>query len=57
MSLIVCSEPCRHQKDGYCALDSITRLTNGASTVCGYYEAAVSATEEGRMPVTRSQPE
>lgn len=58
MNLIACDQNCRHQQDGYCALNHITRLTAGLSDTCGYYEAqkkprknAKPAEKENRRPV------
>lgn len=38
MNLIVCDENCRHQKEGYCTLNQITRLTGDTRAKCGYFE-------------------
>lgn len=39
MNMIVCDQHCRHQEEGYCTLNQIARLSNDASTKCGYFEA------------------
>ena len=36
MSLIQCDEPCKFQKDGYCRLDSLARIS-GAQSSCAYF--------------------
>lgn len=38
MSLIVCAQDCRHQSEGYCALNQITSLSSNSKAKCGYYE-------------------
>ena len=46
MSLIVCDQDCRHQNDGYCALNRITSLSGSSEAKCGYYEKlAVTSTK------------
>ena len=56
MSLIVCAQDCRHQSDGYCALNQITSLSGNSEAKCGYYEkisppSTKNAPREG-MPST-----
>lgn len=53
MNLIVCGENCRHQREGYCALDNITRLTKDTRAKCGYYEDLDNWTED---PPVNCQP-
>lgn len=38
MSLIVCDQRCRHQQEGYCALNQVTQLTGLPGAKCGYFE-------------------
>lgn len=35
--LITCDKDCYYQKQGYCALDEMTYLTNYAGGGCGYF--------------------
>lgn len=37
MNLIQCDEPCRHQKDGYCALEEAGRISTKGKDCC-YFE-------------------
>lgn len=43
MSLIVCDQNCRHQRDGYCSLDVIKQLTNQTDARCGYFETPAAS--------------
>lgn len=38
MNLILCSENCKHQKDGYCCLDEYGRITDVISSPCVYFD-------------------
>ncbi|MCL2637731.1 MAG: hypothetical protein FWD48_05105 [Oscillospiraceae bacterium] len=38
MNLIICNEACRHQQDGYCALEGSSQITNALASPCCYYE-------------------
>ncbi len=38
MNLIVCDENCRWQKEGYCTLDDLTRISGGKESLCRHYE-------------------
>ncbi len=40
MNFIACGENCRHQKDGYCALDDLTHADAAACSECRYFEQA-----------------
>lgn len=48
MNLIVCDQNCRHQQEGYCTLNCITRLTRDTRAKCGYYEDVNFVEEIGR---------
>ncbi len=37
MNIIMCSENCLHQKDGYCMLDDLTHACESASAPCKYF--------------------
>ena len=38
MNFIICSEKCRHQKDGYCTLEGAGEVTNALSSAdCCYF--------------------
>lgn len=39
MNFIICSENCRHQKDGYCMLEDLTQPCGNPSAPCKYYHA------------------
>lgn len=39
MNLILCSENCKHQKDGYCCLDEYGRVTDVISSPCVYFDS------------------
>lgn len=51
MSLIVCDEACKHQKEGYCTLNHITRLTGEVTAKCGYYEAKERVAPQQEPPL------
>jgi hypothetical protein len=39
MNLIVCSQDCNHQEDGYCMmLNGATQLSGNRDVKCGYYK-------------------
>lgn len=38
MNLILCSENCRHQKDGYCCLREYGKITDVISSPCVYFD-------------------
>ncbi len=38
MNLILCSENCKHQKDGYCCLDEYGRITDVISSPCVFFD-------------------
>ena len=38
MNLILCSENCKHQKDGYCCLREYGKITDVISSPCVYYD-------------------
>lgn len=38
MNMIICSENCKHQKDGYCCLEGEMYVTNALSSPCRYYK-------------------
>lgn len=38
MNMIMCGEQCRHQKDGYCALNDLTHADSAVSSKCKYFE-------------------
>lgn len=38
MNLILCSENCKHQKNGYCCLDEYGRITDVISSPCVYFD-------------------
>ena len=42
MNMIICNEKCRHQKEGYCALNGTAQITNALASPCCYYEASSS---------------
>lgn len=48
MNLILCSENCKHQKDGYCCLEEYGAITDVISSPCAYFDerTAVSGNEE-----------
>ena len=46
MSMIVCAQDCRHQSDGYCALNRITSLSGSREAKCGYYEKIVTSAKD-----------
>ena len=54
MSLIVCGQDCRHQSDGYCALNQITSLSGSSKAKCGYYEKLDANTKYTQHPETPS---
>ena len=39
MNFILCSENCKHQKDGYCCLDEYGRVTDVISSPCVYFDS------------------
>lgn len=39
MNLILCSEPCCHQKDGYCRLEGNAKITNALASPCCYFQS------------------
>ncbi|MCL2056620.1 MAG: hypothetical protein FWH02_05300 [Oscillospiraceae bacterium] len=41
MNMIICDKQCRHQQDGYCALNRVTSLSQSLHEKCGYFEAGV----------------
>ena len=45
MNMIVCSNDCRYQKDGYCCLEGRAVITNAVSSPCCYYEKKGSPDE------------
>ena len=47
MSLIICTQNCRHQNDGYCQLNSVTSLSGSNDAKCGYYEKSDDAQRTG----------
>ena len=38
MNFILCSENCKHQKDGYCCLDEYGKVTDVISSPCVYFD-------------------
>jgi len=59
MNIITCDEECRHNKDGYCSLNHISRLTNTSAlsgAKCGYFKAAPKTANAARnqSPETNS---
>ena len=38
MNLIVCHDNCKHQQEGYCTLNDITKATNNGNQHCVYYD-------------------
>jgi len=46
INMILCSQSCKHQKDGCCALEQITQLTNVKEVKCGYYEPMLKPFEK-----------
>lgn len=42
MNLIICGEDCKHQKEGYCCLEDIAKITDAVTTSCCYYEKKCS---------------
>lgn len=50
MSLIVCDQKCRHQKEGYCCLEQISHLTSDTNATCGYFEAGNAERELSETP-------
>lgn len=47
MNLILCSENCKHQKDGYCCLDEYGRVTDVLSSPCVYFDSREDAEKTG----------
>lgn len=39
MNLILCSENCKHQKDGYCCLNEYGKVTDVISSPCVYFDS------------------
>ncbi|MGN1110250.1 MAG: hypothetical protein ACI4QY_01260 [Oscillospiraceae bacterium] len=37
MNIVMCSENCAHQKDGYCMLDDLAHSGGSASAHCKYF--------------------
>lgn len=48
MNLILCSENCKHQKDGYCCLDEYGRITDVISSPCVYFDERKENTENDK---------
>lgn len=38
LNLILCSENCKHQKDGYCCLEEYGAITDVISSPCAYFD-------------------
>lgn len=38
MNLILCSENCIHQRDGYCYLEDSGRITDALDSPCCYFD-------------------
>lgn len=38
MNFILCSENCKHQKDGYCCLEEYGQITDVTSSTCAYFD-------------------
>lgn len=38
MNLILCSENCIHQKDGYCCLEDCGKITDAVNSSCCYFD-------------------
>ena len=44
MNLILCSENCKHQKDGYCCLEEYGAITDVISSHCAYFDEKTEGT-------------
>ena len=58
MNMIVCSENCTHQKEGYCTLPHITQLSGVLHAACGYFQPVAPSRpshESGRLPNERDR--
>ncbi len=38
MNFIICGEPCKHQREGYCALEGTAVITNTTLSSCRYFQ-------------------
>ncbi len=58
MSLIQCDVDCIYQKDGYCALDMPSAITNYTGNGCVHCIKVIPrAPREGRRPAAPQQPQ
>lgn len=48
MNLILCSENCKHQKDGYCCLEEYGAITDVISSPCAYFDEREPALENNK---------
>ncbi|MGN0679312.1 MAG: hypothetical protein ACI4JS_06600 [Oscillospiraceae bacterium] len=39
MNIVMCTEDCRHQKDGYCMLEDLTQPCDNPAAPCKYYRS------------------
>ncbi|MCH5324949.1 MAG: hypothetical protein J1E39_06995 [Eubacterium sp.] len=46
MNMILCSEPCRHQRDGVCSLEGEGTITNAAINGCCYFAPREGKTKQ-----------